>query len=96
MPTFRFPPLPDNTWNAVVGAHGYNVHSGQVPGLYTDMQDVGNVTGPVTITVPWSGAGYACVAAYDTNHYEGLYSVEVPVTSGGGSPPVGTPVLSVR
>jgi hypothetical protein len=91
MPSFTL-----TSWNAVSGANGYNVHSGQVDGLWTDMNDVGATTGPVTITVPWTGAGYACVAAYDANHYEGLYGASVGITAGALSPPVNAPVLVAR
>lgn len=91
MPTFSL-----NHWDAVSGASGYNVHSGQVSGIWTHMTDVGLTTGPVTITVPWSGAGYAAVAAYDASHYEGLYSAPVAVTVGGVLPPTATVTLSVR
>jgi hypothetical protein len=82
-------------WTAIPGAAGYNVHSGQYSGFYTDNSDVGN-TLSATITVPWTGPGYAVVAAYNGSHYEGEYSAEYPIDSSGTLPPTGTLVLTIR
>jgi hypothetical protein len=85
------------SWNAVSGASGYRIHAGPVSGLYTHVS--ANIAAPTvtgSVTVPTEGTWYVAVAAYDASGYEGVYSAEQTAVAGGSSPPVGTPVLSVR
>jgi hypothetical protein len=85
------------SWGAVSGATGYKVYCGQTSGLYTEPSSpvsVGNVTS-YSYTVATAGLWYVAISAI-VGGTEGALSQEVAIDAGGASPPVGTPVLSVR
>jgi hypothetical protein len=87
------------TWNTVSWASGYRIHAGLLSGLYTEISsDI--IPGSATsgyIDVSADGIWYLVVAAFDATGYEGFPSTpETVKETGAASPPVGTPVLSVR